>query len=74
MVDNLAEQVEEYPLYWGHYMYVLQLGVEAPLFRVSNVLKSINVRIVHWFYRGYIMQGVARGAHFQEPPQLKNIM
>ena len=70
MVDNLAEQVEEYPLYWGHYMYVLQLGVEAPLFRVSNVLKS---RIVRRLYCGYLMQGRSQGG-FQEPPQLKNIM
>ena len=46
MVDNFDEQVEEYQLYRGHYMYVLQLGAEAPLFRVSNVYKCQNFPLV----------------------------
>ena len=51
MVDNLAERIDECPLNQGCYVLLCTIGSEkcslygvagCPLFRVSNVLKSME--------------------------------
>ena len=66
MVDNLAEKVEECPLNRGR--YVLQLGAEYQLFRVSNELESVTVKIVCLLYHGYVMQGRSQEVPRKLPP------